>query len=82
MPDNLRKALDRIQRLNPKRPQYTPHCWSVSAYGKRLQMELDSYESKVLEKKSTKIIQLILENMRYYARSVDPTMLRATNEIL
>ena len=76
MPDYVRKALDRLQHPNPKIPQYAPHCWSVPAYGKRLQMALDTDESNLLDKNSTKSIQSILGTMIYYALSVDPTMLR------
>ena len=81
MSDYVRKAMDRLQHLNPKRPQYAPHQWSVPAYGKRLQMAPDPDESDLLKKKSTKRIQSIVGTMIYYARSVDPTMLRAINEI-
>ena len=27
VPDYVKKALDRLQPPNPKRPQYDPHCW-------------------------------------------------------
>ena len=82
MPDYLRKALDRLQCLKPKRPQYAPHCWSVPAYGKRLQSEPYSYESYRFDKNTTKNIKSIVGTMLYYTQSVDPTMLRAINEIL
>ena len=54
MPDYVRKALDRVEHANPKRPQYAPHCWSVPAYGKRLQMAPDPDERDLLDKKATK----------------------------
>ena len=78
----MRKALDRFQHPNPKRPQYAPHCWSVPAYGKILQMAPDPNESNLLDKKSTKRIKSIVGTMIYYARSVDPKMLRSIDEIL
>ena len=42
------------------------------------------YPDKIdlLDKEATKIIQSIVGTMLYYARSADPTMLRAINEIL
>ena len=39
-------------------------------------------ESDLLEKNPTKRIHSIVGTMLYYARSLDPTMLRAINEIL
>ena len=50
MPDYVRKALDRLQRPNPKRTQYAPHLWPVPVYEKRLQMEPDPDESDLLDK--------------------------------
>ena len=44
-------------------------------------MAPDPDDRYLLEKKSTKIIQYIVGNILYYARSVDPTMLRAIDEI-
>ena len=82
MPHYVRKALDRLQHPNPKRPQYAPHLWTVPDYGKRLQMAPDPDESNLLDKNSTKRIQYIVGIMLYYARSIDPTMLGAINEIL
>ena len=81
MPNYVRKVLDRIQHPKPKIPQYAPHCWSVPAYEKILQMAPDPDKSNLLDKNSTKRIHSIVENMLYYARSVDPMMLRAINEI-
>ena len=45
-------------------------------------MAPDPDNSKLIDKKTTKIIQSTVVTMIYYARSVDPTMLRAINEIL
>ena len=78
----MRKVLDRLQHPNPKRPQYVPHCWSVPAYGKRLQMAPDPDEIDILDKKASKRIQSTLLNMLYYEQSVYPTMLREINKIL
>ena len=78
----VRKALDRLKHTKPKIPQYAPHRWSFPAYGKRLQMAPDTYNSDIFDKKATKRIQSIVGNMLYYARSVDPTMIWAINKIL
>ena len=45
-------------------------------------MAPDLDESDLLDKKATKIIQSIVGTMLYSARSVDPLMLQAINEIL
>ena len=82
MPNYLRKFLDRLQHPKPKRPKYAPHCWSVPAFVKRLQMAPDPDKSNLINKNATKRIHSIVGIMLYYARSVDPTMLSPINEIL
>ena len=82
MPYDVSEALDRIQHPNPKRPQYDPYCWTVPAFGKRLQMAPDTYERNILDKKAINRIHSIVSTMLYYAQKVDPTMPRAINEIL
>ena len=82
MPDYVRKALGRLQRPKPKRPEYAPHCWSVPAYGKMLQIAPDLDERHLIDKKAGNIVQFIVRTMLYYARLLYPTMLRAINEIL
>ena len=82
MTDYLRKVMDRIQHPKPKRPQYAPHRWSVPAYGKRPQMATDQYKCNIFDKNSNKKIHSIVINMLYYARLVDPTILRSINELL
>ena len=56
MLDNVRIELDKLQYSKPKNPQYYPHLWSVPAYGKRLQMAPDPYESDILDEIVNKII--------------------------
>ena len=73
--------MDRLQHPNPKRHQYAPHLWSVTAYGKRLQMAPDPDNIYLLNKKATKRMYFVVGTMLYYSRSVDPMMLRAINEI-
>ena len=44
-------------------------------------MAPDLYDSNIIDKKATKIIQSIAKTMLNHARLVDPMMLRAINEI-
>ena len=44
-------------------------------------MAPDPYKSNIIDTNSTKRIQSIVGNILYYARSVDPTILREINEI-
>ena len=67
MPEYVKKALDRLQHPKPQ---------------KTLLMAPEPDNIDLLDKKSTKRIQSIVGTMLYYARSVDPKMLREINEIL
>ena len=82
MPKYVKKALDIHQHTKPKRPQYAPHRWTVSTYGKRLQMAPYKDDSELLGKEATKRIHYIVQTMLYYSWSVDPNMLRVIKEIL
>ena len=53
IPEYVTKALECLQHPEPKRPQYAPHLWTVTAYGKRLHMAPAPYESELINKKST-----------------------------
>ena len=44
-------------------------------------MALSPNETELLDNKITKLIQPIVGTFLYYARSVDPKMLRAINEV-
>ena len=61
MPECEKKALDSLHHHIPNKPQYAPHLWTVPSYVKRLQMKPGPYDSKLLDKKSTKTIQSIWE---------------------
>ena len=76
MTDYARKALDRLQHIKPKRPQYDLHCWSVPANGKRLQMAADLDNSNLIVRWTTKIIHSMVSTMLFYTWSLDPMMLR------
>ena len=63
MPEYVEKALDILQHINPKRPQYAPHHWTVPDYVKILHMAPDPGYSDLLEKiVLTKMIQIIFYN--------------------
>ena len=81
MPEYVKKLLDRLQHPKLTRPRYIPHLWTVPAYVNSLQMAPYPDDSNLLEKKATKRIYYIVVTILYYARSVDPTVLRAINEI-
>ena len=68
MIEYVKKALDRLQHTKPKIPQYAPHRWTVSTYGKILQMALYPDDRELIDKNSTKRIQYIVGTMLYYAR--------------
>ena len=73
-----------MTRLNypaPKKPQYAPHRWTAPAYGQRPQMAPDPDSSELLDHKGIKFIQTVVGIFLYYARALDPTMLRYLNEI-
>ena len=60
-----------------------PHISGQSLHmEKRIHMAPDQDDRGIINKKASNIIQLIVRNILYYDRSVDPTMLRADNEIL
>ena len=82
MPEYIPKALNRLNHPAPKKPQYAPHRWNATAYGQRLQMDPDPDSSEFLYQKVIKLIQTVVVGIfLYYARALDPTMLRALNEI-
>ena len=81
MPEYIPKALTRLNHTAPKKPQYSPHRWTAPAYGKRLQMAPDPNSSELLDQNGIKFIQTVVGIFIYYERALDPTMLRALNEI-
>ena len=81
MHEYIPKALTRLNYPAPKKHQYAQHRWTDPAYGQRLQMAPDPESSELLDQKGTKLIQTVVGIFLYYARALDPTMLRALNEI-
>ena len=81
MPKYIPKALTRLNHPAPKKPQYAPHRWTATDYGQQLQMAPDLDSSEFLDKQGTKFIQTVFGIFLYYARALDPNMLRALNDI-
>ena len=81
MPEYVKKALDRLQHPNPKVPQYAPHLWTFPAYGNRIHMAPYTENINIIEKNSAKRIESIVGKIIYYARSVNPKILREIDEI-
>ena len=81
IPDYVTKAPKRLHYSKAKRPKYAPHLWIVPAYRKIIQMPPRPDESNMLDKKITKKIKFVVSTLLYYARSVEPTMLRAINGV-
>ena len=81
MPEYIPKALTRLNHPAPKKTQYAPHRWTAPAYGQRLHMAPDPDSSELLDQKGIKFIQTVVGIFLYYARALDPTMLRTLNEI-
>ena len=80
MPGNVKKALERLQHVAPKFPQYSPHRWTSPSYGSKIQLApIDT--SPLLDAKGKKYVQSVTGTFGYYSRGVDPTMQPAINEI-
>ena len=81
MPEYIPKALTRLNNPAPKKTQYAPHSWTAPTYGQQLHMAPDPDSSEFIDQKGIKFIQIVVGIFLYYARALDPTMLRALNEI-
>jgi hypothetical protein len=80
MPKYIPAMLERLQHPKPARPQHAPHKWTQPAYGQKLQLApID--ETPKLDKTGIHFVQSCVGSLLYYSRAVDPTMLRAINEI-
>ena len=81
MPEYIPRALTHLNHPAPKKPQYAPHRWTAPSYEQRLQMDPDPDSSELLNQKGIKFIQTVVGIFLYYAQALNPTMLRALNEI-
>ena len=80
MPGYVDKVRTKLLHPFPKQPQYAPHKWTQPSYGSKVQMApVDT--SPLLDAKGKKKVPSVTGSMLYYARTVDPTMLPAINEI-
>ena len=80
MPGYIDKALERLQHVAPKSPQFAPHRWTEPSYGSKVQLApVDT--TPLLDAKGKKYVQSVTGTLAYYSRGVDPTMQPAINEI-
>jgi hypothetical protein len=71
----MEDALHKFQQPMPKRPQYTPHNWTVPAYGQRIQYSpLPDATPPETAQRITRA-QAILGMLLYNSRAVDPTLI-------
>jgi hypothetical protein len=75
MPGYVKDSLHKFQHPLPKRPQYTPHNWTVPAYGQRIQYAPPPDLAPPATKADITRAQAIVGTLLYNARSVDPTLL-------
>ena len=80
MPDYVPNALTRLGHKKPKRPQHSPHLWTVPRYGQKLQLANDDL-TPLLDKLGIKRVQQVSGIFLYYGRAIDQTIIVALNEI-
>ena len=77
MPGYIAKKVKKYQHSLTSKPQYVPHKWLKSVYGKELQYAPPPDEMEKIEKAEAKRIQSIFRSFLYNARAVNPTILPA-----
>jgi hypothetical protein len=75
MPGYIKDALHKFQHPLPKRPQYSPHNWTVPAYGQRIQYAPPPDAAPPATAAEITRAQAIVGTLLYNARAVDPTLL-------
>jgi hypothetical protein len=80
MPGYVDNVLNKFQRDNPKHPHHTPSNYATSVYGASTHYATRD-ETPILSAKQCTSIQKITGSVLYYAREVDPTVLRTLNYI-
>jgi hypothetical protein len=75
MPGYIKDALQKFQHPLPKRPQYAPHNWTVSAYGQRIQYAPLPDAAPPATAEEITCAQTIVGTLLYNYRAVDPTLL-------
>ena len=81
MPQYIDKLLLHHDTTPPLRPVYTPHPYSLPAYGKRTQFASPPDQTPVLNITRQRRIQSIVGSLLYYARAIDGSILPALNQI-
>jgi hypothetical protein len=75
MPGYIKDTLHKFQHPLPKRPQYAPYNWTVSAHGQRIQYATSPYMAPPATTADITRAQAIVGTLLYNARAVDPTLL-------
>ena len=81
MPEYVVQALQRLQHMFPRRPQYSPHRWEVPNYSSKVQYAKKPDMSELLGKDAKTRIQRVVGTFLYYGRAIDNTTLTALNDI-
>ena len=77
MPGYVAKALARFQSPPPKRPQHSPHAYTIPTHGKAVQYTEEADTTAPLDATGITRLQEIIGVLLFYARAVDSTMLVA-----
>ena len=83
LPNYVKKALNRLQHVPPKSPQYSPQHHHPINYTTKdtIQYAMQPDTSPLLSPQETKWIQSVVGSFLYYARALDCTFLTALNHI-
>jgi hypothetical protein len=75
----IKASLQKYQHAAPGRPEHAPHTWNPPIYGAKTQYVEDETTSPALSDKDVNKLQQLTGTLLYYARAVDPTLLRPIN---
>ena len=75
------ESLTRFHHNHPCKPQDQPYPHINPHYGAKAQYSEATDDSPPLSKEHKKIVQEFMDNLLYYARAVDPTMLTVLGSI-
>jgi hypothetical protein len=75
MPGYIKDGIHKFQHPLPKRPQYVPHNWTISAYGQRIQYAPLPEAAPPATAQEITRAHAIVGTFLYNARAVDPTLL-------
>ena len=74
-------ALERFQNPMTTRPQHSPHKWLAPTYRAKVQYSPNASTAPAVDKCGITRVQSIAGTFLYIARSVDPMILVALNDI-